>query len=710
MADWYLYSGTVGTLTHPVTGKSTLGVDTGQAVIGVTPADPTDATSLAPRDPTTPFLSWNGNGTTTLGLDGNTSITTGDRIFAAGRCRIRVNSAAMFSRDGDSFGAKGLIFTQWPNMPALQLRAYVIPGGTITNNLTVSANYWVAATNGWKITLDGTNGKPSLVGMTQANLNKADVVFDYDDPLNIDGSMAAGNTARGRRTSHYAVAANVAAITGGTRGAQGKFFIDITTDSAHPVLYVLMATVKGDGSAQADSPISANANGFEVSFANTSAIIMKSTTASNVQNDIALSNFNVVGFSDGAAAAPAGCGVCILSSSNATLDNIFFEDSGVHAWSFGSTVTNPSVTHCNCTGIRSPGTIGVFDAGVGSATGICQGAVWALNNLLGHDAKRVTTGGVIGGYVHGSHQKIYWRDIIVDCYTPPAGGAYDIVGPFDSGNATAPSDLTRAAGMPIIVDNFQVNHCTEWANQTVDSYIGFTNGTVNGDKVPQAYGVGLLARSAATGRWIFEGCALSGDLGNGSGATTVGLAQVGATFTFVFINCSLYDSAASHSGGHTQGAFVYTAQPDGLTGFGFIVSGCIIGAKANDQTWKVCNGDGAFTNGHTFSNNLYYKVTADSWSEHASLNSDAEWLASVDTGTVTTATNPFTDTTGASLALTVAEQGRRLLLTTHTYQGVNLVVYAGNYGAWQYPTSAASYSSGRRRGGARERCTVAGNK
>lgn len=519
MADFQV-RGPVGNVADPQTGVATI---CGADITTNQGSDDTGDGSTA-----TPFLT----------IDGSfISPGAGDTVYNAGRVRqagaFRDFCLGLDGIDGDQ-GAVNV--GQWSGQPQAVITGFFLPGGTLANNKTVSADYWIADGNGWKIVLDGAIGttKPDLSGTSSPSGNAIDVsrvCFDRDLAAKIDSTT-------GLRKSNYKVAANAAAVTGGSKTAQGAFFFD----TAAVTLYVRFPT-------GTDDPSTALANGISIALKFKTALYYSSVGGVFTHKNSYIRNVILDGWGDVASAAPFGTAVNISFSENCGCENGTSIDGGDHHIAFGTKVINATVRNWTFIGGEAGCIYLVFNAsGSGNtASGTISSSTIYAAPLLGDDGLTINGAtGSVGVYVHGLHNGVNINDVTMHVYDPPSGNASAFL-PIDSDNGVAPSDPTRATNYPVVVRRLVVNKSTEWYNVGVTSYIGFLNSAVYGSQANEAYASGMLACNSRKGCWMWEGSGLTANLANPNGAASIAMVDVGAAFTIRLLNVTLRDTATSHS-------------------------------------------------------------------------------------------------------------------------------------------------------------------
>lgn len=480
----------------------------------------------------------------------NNQLDPGDILRLGGRIRLwditRSYACQIFDQGGN------ITIEQHPDWETAVIRGDQMPGKTKANNLTADANHWLrttvgeGGTNGWKIVCDGSNGKLDLTGQTVVAVS-----FDWDDTLNIEAVT-------GARKSYFAVGANVAAIAGGTRGVQGKWFQSGTT------LYVLMPTFKGDGTtAQTDDPTSANANGIEITLTGKTGISVTASggTITNqnliIKGESSSRKMRVAKWGAPADTAPFGAGINYFYSQNCAKQDVIFEDSGDHAWALGAKVINATVTRCDVNGGMTGCYYAVFNASGGgnSASGQSFDGTWYAHSLLGHNGVTVDRSSAnVGAYVHGPHTSIVWKGMNITLRTP-LSGTPDALAIFASDNGTAPTNLLDTASYPVLVDACTVNGSGYWSDQGITSYIGYRRchlGFSQQNAISNGFAMEL---QSFTGRWNFDACEIIGMFKNDNGATNCAMFRVGVKMVVRLTNCSCYDNAASHANGKTYSFF-----------------------------------------------------------------------------------------------------------------------------------------------------------
>lgn len=680
MATYYVSSGIKGNAAHPVTSVADYcGPDTSDGTAG-------DDGTLDATNPATPLASLTG-----LQFY-STQPVAGDVVYIAGRIR---NEALDYIFSIDNTGG-GVTYKQWPGRSPAMLRGDLMPGGTLANNLTASATYWQTATNGWKMVCDGSNGKADLRDATTSGIAVIDVALDWDAALNIDTV--------GRRKSHFTAAANAAAITGGTRGAQGKYFLD----SATGTLYILLPTNNG-GSSQANDPTSVLANGITITINQKGGMAFKNSGGVTPNDDVVVDGLNFGMFSDTTSTSPIGTSIYFQSGSGCTVKNCRFEDSGIHAISFGTTMSN-CVTQDNVyIGIGKSSTNAGSMHVINPATGQTSVGMRAynelayLNSLLAHDGTIVSTAAqVIGFFSHYSGTATLNDIEYVNCrvigYTPPSG-SQDVSDPFTCSHkagATAPSDPLNFETYPIRVRQTipsikTVDNCAYSPSGSGIQTMGWLNCRLHWDRFAAA-GTGNLFDRRGTGTQYhgFFGCTFVYNTQGVVYSTNAFVIADGGTL--VLVDCSVFDYGSSFSG---TGAIYFAAIK--YTGTTDVVKAyqTVFGFGSKDNRF-LCYGDGgAGFNagaGHTFSNCVVFNCRGASagfadtnYSQNTNYNTSALWASVIDSGNTDTLTSPYAVVTSSTdLTPTDAVRVIKKRLTTHASRGVNGRPYDGTAGAYQY--------------------------
>lgn len=669
--DWYVDSGIAGDTADPVYGADDIyGPDTDTGTGG----DDTTGDGSSGN----PYATLTGLATAQFG-----NILPGDRIFIAGRQRPDpglLGDPYLFLLDGTGGGVE---MCQWVGRSQACIDAALMPGGTLANNLTASANYWQrtevgdGGTAGWKIVCDGTNGKPDLRDASFSGIAICAVTFDWHDTANVDSV--------GRHKAHYKLAASAAAVAGGTRGAKGLWYFD----SATGTIYVLMHT----SGSHSDDPTDANANGFEFIVSGKTAFLFTDTGTTTPHEDSTVHGLRFQRWCDAGAVAPYGNSISFIGSKSCSIHDCIFEDVGDHAWAFGAHVETPLVYGCTIVGGMTGCYFMVFNAsGSGNtATGcVARDITVYANSLLAHDGITVDRSGAgVVCYVHGPHsgsQAVRWENITIIHYVP-ASGLPDNIAPFYSDNSSVPPNNIHARDFTIYVKNCTQTNGVQWGNQGNTSYIGFENCSFHGERVYQVTNGHFIDIRSVTGYWLFEGCEIVADMRNSNGAANAGIFAIGANTTVACTNTSIYDIAASHS--NNKYGIVY------FSGAGYaIFTGCIMGYRATDRSMRVTIGDSAIDETHhIFSDNQYFNCgytatsPADVWSENTSFDSESEWISTIDTGDGylnNAATSPYAIAAGTDLSLTTAAKSQKHAIGNHVARGVNGLPYSRNYGAYQY--------------------------
>lgn len=688
MANWYVDSGIAGNADDPALGfENFCGPDTLTGTAG----DDTTGDGSAEN----PYATLTGLFTNQFG-----NILPGDTIYLAGRQRpdpALLGDPYLMILDGTGGGVR---FTQLEGRSLAVIDAGLMPGGTVTNNATLSATYWKATevgdggTNGWKIVCDGTNGKLDLRAATFSGIALCAVTFDWHATGNVI-STATAALGKGLRKSHLKAAsgadaaAKIAAIAGGTPAAQGLWYLDNTTGT----LYVLMPTTSAGVSVT--DPSDAVANGIEVVVAGKTAFLFTDSGGSTPHEDAVVDSLIFARWCDASATAPYGNSVAFINTEGCTFRDSVVIDAGDHAGAFGNQVIDATFSNIQVYGGQTGCYFFVFNAsGVGNTASGCVGRdlTITVSSLLGHNAltvDRTSNGGaMVGYYVHGPHTagSIVWDNCNATLYVP-ASGLPDNYSPFDSDNATAPLEAIHASTFPVYVKDCTLSQGVQWFNQGVTSYIGFERCSFHCEQTYKVTNGHCIDRRSTTGRYHFEACEIVADMRNSNGAANAGIMALGANFTFNLLNTSVYDMAASHSN-NKYGMFYFSGAGD------VIATGCIFGYRATDRSMRVTIGDGSIdATHHIFSDCMYFNCgytatsPADVWSENTSFDSAAEWISTIDTGDGylnVGAVSPFANADGSDLSLTALAKTYKHWIGEHPPQGVNGVTYGGQYGAWQY--------------------------
>ncbi len=699
--SFYIDTGVTGNAAHPVFGGTDIcGPDTSNGTEG-------DDGTIDATNPNTPLKSMSGLGFYSV------QPVAGDTVYIAGRLRT---DALAFLYEIDNTGG-GVTYTQWPGRSTAMLRGDNLPGGTLANNLTASATYWQTATNGWKMVCDGSNGKADLRDATTSGIAVIDVVLDWDASANIDSV--------GRRKSHFAAAANAAAITGGTRGAQGKYFLD----SATGTLYVLMPTNNG-GASQANDPTSVLANGIAFTTNQKGGFAFKNSGGVTPNVGVVVNGIRFALFGDTTSTSPIGSMIYIQSGSNCLVTNCVFEDSGIHAVSFGTSMSN-CVTSNNIyiggnKSTTNAGSMHVINPAADTTTGTMRAynELMYLNSALAHDGTLVSTAAqVIGFYSHFSggvgHYAVLNDIEYVNCrvigYTPPSG-SQDIADPFQCSHApgaTGPADPLNPETYPVRVRQTNpsiktISNCAYSPSGSGIQTIAYINCRLHWDTFAAA-GTGYLYDRRGTGTQYhgFFGCAfVYNTQGVGYSTSAFAIANGG---TLVHVDCSVFDYGSSFSGTGAIyfAAIKYTGTTDAVLSYQTIYG---FGSKDNRF---LCHGDsGAGFNagaGHTFSNCTVFNCrgasagfTDTTYSENTNYNTSAEWASVIDAANTDTLTAPFAVVTSATdLTPTTAVKSVKKRIATHVARGVNLLPYDGTRGAYQYGGSGGGLGHTGSRTGAR---------
>lgn len=698
MASIYV-KGPTGSSPHPVTGRvNECGADTGTTgddALGT-------GTALAPY----------------ATLDGSlikNVLVAGDVLELEGRIRLS-SIANLFALDMAEFSG-GITIRQKPGGEPAILRGTFFPGGTLANNLTESANYWTNPGGGsaWEILCDGTNGKPDL-----RNVSISTVVNDYDEPTAIDADgrrwshltpyQANGVTVRGAwATTTAYVKGDSVVQTGSTYVCQiahtsGTFATDLAGGKWILFTDQRDALIADDGSLGwrwiinhqtgllvvvfpfLGAPSNATANGIEVVPKGRTGLYFYSVGGTNISDGVTVDGVTTQLWGHASDIAPYGTGINISHSRNARVVNGRGEDGGDHWLAFGGYVENAVCSNYWFSGCATKCVGMVFNdsSGTHAASGSLSNTTMLLHSYLDNNGVPVDrSGSILGTYVHAAYSGVRVTACTWIGYAPPDSSSPDLCAPIDSDQNTtlvpAPSDLSRVAGYPLIVDRCTARNMVGIGNVGgTKPYIGFIQ-TRLGFELSLWFTTALtIARQSPTGAFCFEACEIIDNNTNGSGATYMATFACGANFKIYGLNSTIYNNAASHSN-HHQGFFCPTGN-----GAEFHWKGGILAWKTKDRTMGVVVRDDAFTCTLDLDSNLYVNITTDAWSENTANNSDAEWLANVDTHTRNNGTtNPFSDTTGASLALTAAAKLLTAPINPHVTAGINGRPYGGQYGGWQ---------------------------
>lgn len=635
----------------------------------------------------------------------------GDTVKLAGRIRADITSAHALLVDD---GGGGVRFEQWEGKAPACVRAELKAGTT----------GWAGSSNGFAKTIDTT-------------LSIYDVAWDWDLAANVNTSGASGH---GLRWSHlvppsingikargawatvpYAIGDSV--TESGTTyiclvAHTGGVFADDLAAAKWETYATRRAAVVGGSSATRGawvynfangelvvrlpgnvSPATPSANGVEYVLHDRTAIRFAASGGGN-NTSVIFDGITFQRWNDARATSPAGNSVFVANGVSCEVDGCVFEEAGDHACAFGSKVLSNTVHDCGFYGAANGSFVVVFNASGGgnsSTSCRCYSNIARISSLLDHGGLTVNRStGTIFGYVHGAHTSVEWYDNDVELYIPPSGSP-DTFFDYHSADATAPSNLHAWNTYPVIVRSCTTTNATYTPDQGVTSYIAWINcDRDSGQQDALSNGVAIELTSV-TGVWIYVGCDITTTLRNTNGQAICSVWKIGAASSVYRYNCSVYDYASAHTD-----AKIYAIDWLAHANADVFDNGSILGyrtAEAATETLQVSAGDAAIAaSAHDYNDCLYFNVSADAWSSNASFDTPTEWLANVDTGRVDNGTtSPFSDATGADLALTATAQALRKFLSTHADNDIQGNGYAGNYGERQYPTGGNMFDSWMRR-------------
>lgn len=478
-------------------------------------------------------------------------------------------------------------------------------------------------------------------------------------------------------------------VTDGAAGAFGKWCWDFQTGE------LVVRFPSGS------TPATATANGIEYALTAKTALYYSSVGGTFTWINCVVDGIWFAGWGDAKAVAPFGTAINMSFTQDCSITNCHFLCNGDHALAGGSKVNNITYSGLTIIGGEAGCYFVIFNAsGVGqTASGEIRDSLIYTATWQGHDLLTIgNTAGGIGVYIHGPHTQVKITRVGFVNHVP-ASGQYDFVQPINGDDGTAPSDLTRARYRPIYAkDCWQVNG-SGWGavGQSTNKfvYIGHENCRYTLDNSYKRLDGGYpfsFGAAGCAGDTLFEGCELKADLRNSNGAASNALFNISAKYTIRLLNTSTYDLASTHSDavGRKYAIGRFAATPDGVTGFGFIVSGSVMGYRdvttgvTNDVFQVVINDTGIAAGFLAFTNNVYFNIGATTWAEDGARNTAAEWLSTVDTGQIDNGTtNFYASAAGASLEPTAAGKAVRKVLATHAAAGFNSRSYSGQYGGWQ---------------------------
>jgi len=189
------------------------------------------------------------------------------------------------------------------------------------------------------------------------------------------------------------------------------------------------------------------------------------------------------------------------------------------------------------------------------------------------------------------------------------------------------------------------------------------------------------------GRMLFSSSELSINLDAGNVGNYESYAATRfnvATQNFHWLNCTIWNPGVE-AATNFRAFFTYNVnQPQ------FHVRGCIIGHANETNVSALCVGDGSVSAAnHDFLDNRYIGINDANgrWSQNGSFNTEANWVASVDTTGDELASSPFA-AAPANFKLLPASGLRTSDKSVRSSPapafGFNGRTYDGTYGAWQY--------------------------
>lgn len=406
-----------------------------------------------------------------------------------------------------------------------------------------------------------------------------------------------------------------------------------------------------------------------------------------------------------------GYNVLFGDSAGCTLSNFVLWDSGYHG--FGATgscsghrVTNGVIHGGNSTPAGS-GTSVVFYSGSGTvsdcvASGLDIYPYTALGDTIAGDGLAQvndTTISFNGCFTHSGVSTTSVVDVLFTGCTVTFHGTS--INTCNGDNAFACDDTTQPATVGDRDDwtkyNVRVVGCTivgGFQNLSASS-IAFYRCRLAMTRVKHLTtastgNVGCLDRAVpADHTMLLTACEVVGKLGGGPLDNRI--FRVTARGRLVLINCSVYSDLDASDSTHFEVLIAWS----GAATLGVRARGCVFAFGNGTSLFHMLNnGAPASSALHDFVDCAYYSVrqTNVGYTSPAAWDTWAEWHAAIDTTGFELGANPYSDTSGSSLALTPTAKASKKIISPATALGFNGLPYDGSYGAHQYGASGGGGS------------------
>lgn len=339
-------------------------------------------------------------------------------------------------------------------------------------------------------------------------------------------------------------------------------------------------------------------------------------------------------------------------------------------------------------------------ASAGNTTGKLNGCVAHVMGHYGHHGQQNVANSAVAGYYAHCDSSVIADLEYRGCYAIGYGPSNEARG-FVALGAT--SELAAYAGTRYSTAGRALRYieCEGWglSYQSINGAplfqrcrMRFSQAGPSGAAV--THGTLRLNGSAGSGcpaLPLFDSCEITADLNNAS--STIALFQARNVVAIqagegpTFLNCNVFENSA----GSNTPKLIDT---QGNANFTVAAQGCVFGASQSGRSVKLLGNDsGRLASLYPFVGNRYSGIGAAIYSDDASRNTFAEFVATVDTtgAEITNANLRLTDTLCDTKPMAGSHLFRPNRTAQHTSKGINRQPYVGSTGAWQRPSTAARY-------------------